>query len=56
MATMVAHGGTLKNEDADDLLDFTVELLERLYTEPAKLKLAEERRKARREDTLKHPD
>lgn len=44
-----AHVGTLKKEDADDLLDFTTQLLERLYTEPAKLKLAEKRRKARRE-------
>jgi len=35
--------------DAEDLLDFTVELLERIYTEPARLKLAQERRAKRRE-------
>jgi len=43
-----AHTGTLTKEDAEDLLDFTRELLERIHTEPAKLRLAEERRKARR--------
>jgi hypothetical protein len=43
-----AHAGTLTEEDAEDLLDFTHELLERLYTEPARLRLAEERRRARR--------
>jgi len=43
-----AHAGTLTKEDAEDLLDFTRELLERLHTEPAKLRLVEERRKARR--------
>ena len=34
--------------DADDLLDFTTALLERLFTEPKKLELAESRRVARR--------
>ena len=43
-----AHAGTLTKEDAEDLLDFTVALLERLVTEPKKLKLAEARRQARR--------
>jgi len=43
-----AHAGTLKKEDADDLLDFTIALLERLITEPRKLELAKERRDARR--------
>jgi hypothetical protein len=43
-----AHEGTLVREDADDLLDFTVALLERLYTEPERLKLAKERREKRR--------
>lgn len=42
-----AHGGTLKEADATDLCDFTVELLERLYTEPKKLELAKERRDKR---------
>lgn len=43
-----AHEGTLSKEDAEDLLDFTEALLERLYTDPARLERAEERRKARR--------
>ncbi len=43
-----AHAGTLEKEDAHDLLDFTRALLERIFTEPEKLKLAEERRKLRR--------
>jgi hypothetical protein len=43
-----AHRGTLKKEDAEDLLDFTVALLERLYTEPERLRLAAERRAQRR--------
>jgi hypothetical protein len=43
-----AHDGTLTKEDAFDLQDFTQALLERLYTEPARLQLAAERRTARR--------
>jgi Domain of unknown function (DUF4145) len=43
-----AHVGTLTKQDAEDLLDFTTALLERLFTEPKRLQLAEERRKARR--------
>ena len=43
-----AHAGTLKKEDAEDLLDFTMALLERLYTEPERLKLAKKRREDRR--------
>lgn len=43
-----AHEGTLQREDADDLLDFTEALLERLYTEPARLRQAKERRDKRR--------
>jgi hypothetical protein len=42
------HDGSLGQEEAEDLLDFTVALLERLYTEPAKLHLAEARRMERR--------
>ncbi|MBU0533456.1 MAG: DUF4145 domain-containing protein [Candidatus Omnitrophica bacterium] len=49
-----AHEGTLKKEDAEDLLDFTYALLERIYTEPQRIKLANERRLARRES--KSPD
>lgn len=43
-----AHEGTLSKEDADDLLDFTTALLERMYTEPERLRLAKVRRDARR--------
>lgn len=43
-----AHEGSLAKEDAEDLLDFTAALLERLYTEPARLRLAKERREQRR--------
>jgi hypothetical protein len=43
-----AHDGSLKREDAEDLLDFTSALLERLYTEPERLRLAKERREQRR--------
>jgi hypothetical protein len=43
-----AHKGTLLKADADDLLDFTIALLERLYTEPERLRLAKERRESRR--------
>lgn len=43
-----SHAGTLTKEDAEDLLDFTAVLLERIYTEPMRLKLAQERRKRRR--------
>ncbi len=43
-----AHAGTLKREDAEDLLDFTIALLERIYTEPERLRLAKARRDKRR--------
>ncbi len=43
-----AHEGTLTKEEAEDLLDFTYEFLERIYTEPRRLQLAKERRDARR--------
>lgn len=43
-----AHDGSLSKEDAEDLLDFTFVLLERLYTEPERLRLAQIRRDARR--------
>ncbi|HEY8577255.1 MAG TPA: DUF4145 domain-containing protein [Devosia sp.] len=43
-----AHQGTLTKADSEDLLDFTVALLERLYTEPERLRLAAERRAERR--------
>ena len=43
-----AHVGNLSKEDADDLLDFTIALLERLITEPKRIELAQQRRAARR--------
>lgn len=43
-----AHAGTLKNADAEDLLDFTTALLTRMYTEPERLRLAQKRRDSRR--------
>lgn len=43
-----AHSGSLEKADAEDLLDFTKALLERLYTEPERLRQAAERREARR--------
>ena len=43
-----AHAGTLRQEDAEDLLDFTTALLERVYAEPERLRLAKERREQRR--------
>ena len=45
-----AHAGTLSKDDAIDLLDFTTLLLERIYTEPERLRLAQERRQQRRGD------
>lgn len=47
-ANDAAHRGNLEKVDAEDIRDFTVLLLERLFTEPGRLKLAEERRAARR--------
>jgi Domain of unknown function (DUF4145) len=44
-----AHAGTLTKEDAEDLQDFTVALLERIFTEPEQLRLAKERRDKRRQ-------
>ncbi len=46
-----AHAGTLTHAEADDILDFTSVLLERLFTEPKKLELAEQRRLQRRKQT-----
>ena len=43
-----AHSGNLYREDAEDILDFTYVLLERLYTEPDRIRQAEERRSSRR--------
>lgn len=46
-----AHAGSLGKPEAEDLLDFTTALLERLYTEPERLRIAKERRDARRTST-----
>jgi integrase len=43
-----AHAGSLTSDDANDLLDFTSMLLERLYTEPERLRQASQRRSERR--------
>jgi hypothetical protein len=43
-----AHRGSLSESEAGDLLDFCTVLLERLYTEPERLRLAKERRDSRR--------
>lgn len=43
-----AHQGTLEKRDAEDVLDFATALLERIYTEPERLRLAKERRDTRR--------
>lgn len=43
-----AHAGNLCKHDVDDIIDFTTAFLERLITEPAKIRLAQERRAARR--------
>lgn len=43
-----AHAGNLGKADAEDLLDFAYAFLERLYTEPKRLALAQERRDKRR--------
>jgi hypothetical protein len=46
-----AHQGILTKEEALDLQDFAVALLERLFTQRERLRLAEERRIKRRENT-----
>ncbi|PHV02786.1 DUF4145 domain-containing protein [Iodobacter sp. BJB302] len=43
-----AHEGTLSEHDAEDIVDFTIALLNRIYTEPERLRIATERRKTRR--------
>jgi hypothetical protein len=45
-----AHDGTLTKEECMDLMEFTVSFLERIYTQPQKIKLAEQKRNARRVD------
>jgi len=43
-----AHSGSLSKTDAEDVQDFTFMFLERLYSEAVRLKLAADRRLARR--------
>lgn len=43
-----AHDGSLQKADAEDLLDFTKVLLDRVFTEKERLRLAQERRDQRR--------
>lgn len=42
------HDGSLGESDADDLIEFTIVILERHFTEPEKLRLARARQNARR--------
>lgn len=42
-----AHEGTFTKKEAEDLLEFTYILLERLYTEPQRLRVAKQRRDER---------
>lgn len=44
-----AHTGNLTKPDAEDVLDFTEALLERLVTEPKRLEIAQQRRDRRRQ-------
>lgn len=48
-----AHRGNISDEDAEDLQDFCFVLLERLFTERARLAAAEDRRKSRRAEARK---
>lgn len=43
-----AHRGNLSEAETEDLLDFTTVLLERLYTEPERIKIAQARRDSRK--------
>jgi hypothetical protein len=49
------HDGSLSLHEIEDLKDFTHSLLERIYTEPEKLKLAEKRRLERRSVNIEKP-
>lgn len=43
------HDGNLTKSEADDLLDFTFILLDRIFSEPERIRLAKERRDLRRD-------
>lgn len=47
------HDGNLSIYEVEDLKDFTYSLLERIYTEPEKVKLAEKRKIERRSQPVK---
>lgn len=44
-----AHDGNIGKDEAEDLFDFTYEFLETVYTKPARLRNATERRQLRRQ-------
>ena len=46
-----AHDGTLDKAAAEDMLNFTERLLTQLYTEPEKIRIAQQRRKNRKTET-----
>jgi hypothetical protein len=46
-----AHDGSVDEDEAADLQDFTIHLLENVYTTPTRLALAKDRRAARRSQT-----
>lgn len=48
-----AHRGSLKSEDAEDLFDFTFEILDKVFTEPERIKIAQQRRVERRQNNHK---
>jgi len=50
-----AHRGTLTKVEAEDLLDFTKALLERIYTVPKRIELAKERQQQRRAPPNRRP-
>lgn len=50
-----AHDGWLDENDSEDLYDFAFALLERLYSNPARLAEAKQRREARRSNPLGGP-
>ena len=47
-----AHDGNVEQIEADDIYDFAFALFERLFTQPARIKIAEQRREERRKVTL----
>ena len=51
-----AHDGTLDEEAVEDLQELAARFLTQLYTEPARLRAAKERRKKRRSRAKKESD